>query len=136
MTASVDEIFESLSWNSSDERQKIGIELAKNIKHLSVLIMPIESKSVWENCAKVLVSKSDKELELYLYELFEWLQDMNWPGAYLIYDRLMEMNSDQLESTYRQCLLIANQTQDYSWKTMLNDFWKDREEKLSSADWG
>ena len=27
--------------------------------------MPIESKSVWENCAKVLAEKSDEKLRIY-----------------------------------------------------------------------
>lgn len=81
MEVSIDKIFEYLSWDNSDEVQKLGIELAGNINNLSVLIMPIENKSIWENCAKVLISKSDEELSMYLIELFEWLKDMNWPGG-------------------------------------------------------
>ena len=77
MAIDIDTIFDMLSWNSNETTQIKGIKEAKKIKHLSVLIMPIESKSVWENCAKVLISKSDKELIPYLYELFRWLQDMN-----------------------------------------------------------
>ena len=84
MQNSIDEIFEYLSWSSDVDTQCLGIQLASQIKHLSILIMPIESKSTWENCAKVLANKNDETLLLYLFELFEWLKDMNWPGAELI----------------------------------------------------
>ena len=87
----IDQIFEMLSWDNDKETQLRGIEEAKQIKHLSVFLQPIESKLIWENCARVLISKNDKELQLYLVSMFKWLQDMNWPGADYIYDRLKNM---------------------------------------------
>lgn len=122
MQVSVDKIFDYLSLDNSDEIQNRGIELASQIKHLSVLIMPIEDKSIWENCAKVLISKSDEELQLYFIKLFEWLKDMNWPGAYLIYDRLICVSSENLLIAYRYSLSLAKQTQDCVWEMVLNDF--------------
>ena len=77
MAYSIDEIFAMLSWDSSEELQKIGLDEARKVKHLSVFLQPLESKSVWENCAKVLIEKSDFELERYLVDMFKWLQDMN-----------------------------------------------------------
>ena len=121
MEASIDEIFEFLSWNNSDEIQKRGIELANCISYLSVLIMPIENKSVWENCAKVLIGKSDDELELYLFELFGWLKDMNWPGAYLIYDRLISFPTEKFLPPYQHSLFEAKQMKDHIWEMVLND---------------
>ena len=123
MNIGIDKIFEYLSWNNSDEIQKCGIKLAGNIKNLSVLIMPIESKSIWENCAKVLVNKSDDELSLYLINIFEWLKDMNWPGADLIYDRLLRMSSEKFLPAHRYSLSVAKQTQDCPWEKALNDLY-------------
>ena len=74
----IDQLFEMLSSNNEEKIQMQAIEEAKKIKNLSVLIQPIESKSIWENCAKVLASKSDQELAIYLIDMFQWLQDMNW----------------------------------------------------------
>lgn len=122
MAIDIDTIFEMLSWNSDETTQIEGIKEAKKIKHLSVLIMPIESKSVWENCAKVLISKSDNELIPYLYKLFKWLQDMNWPGAYLIYDRLKLMPMQITEKAYQFCFETAKKTNDIPWMESLNDF--------------
>ena len=121
MEVGIDKIFEYLSWDSNNEIQKRGIELASNINNLSVLIMPIENKSIWENCAKVLISKSDEELELYFFELFEWLKDMNWPGAYLIYDRLICVSTEKFLPAYQYSLSAAKQTEDRIWERALKD---------------
>ena len=126
MQKDIDKIFEYLSWDSDDNTQCLGIQLAGQIKHISVLIMPIESKSTWENCAKVLANKSNETLQSYLFELFEWLKDMNWPGAELIYNRLLCVELDDLVSAHQYSLSVAKQTQDHAWEAALNDFWKDR----------
>lgn len=126
MEISIDRIFEYLSCGNNNEIQKLGIELASKINNLSVLIMPIESKSIWENCAKVLISKSDEELELYFVELFEWLKDMNWPGAYLIYDRLICVSNEKFLPAYQYSLSAAKQMKDCVWEMVLKDLFIDR----------
>lgn len=88
MGTDIDTIFKMLSWNSSEKEQLRGIDEAKKIEYLSVLFQPIEDKSVWENCAKVISSKSDNELKKYMNNMFEWIKDMNWPGAFDIYARI------------------------------------------------
>ena len=118
----IDKIFEMLSWDNDIEIQRRGILEAEKITHLSVFLQPIESKSIWENCAKILSSKSDKELELYLIDLFRWLQDMNWPGAYIIYDRLQKMSFEFIKFAYTFCLNMATKTEDHMWEEALKDF--------------
>ena len=124
MSHEIDRTLEMLSWNNSEKIQIQGIEDAKKITHLSILIQPLESKSIWENCAKVLASKSDQELERYLVSLFQWLQDMNWPGAYIIYDRLSLMPKHFLRIPYSISLKLATNTGDSAWKQSLEDFWR------------
>ncbi len=131
MQCNIDQLFEYLSWDNSDEVQHLGIEMASKIKHLSVLIMPIENKSVWENCAKVLVSKSDDELQLYFIKLFEWFKDMNWPGAYLIYDRLIRVSAEKFLAAYQYSLLLAKRTKDTAWEKALKDFYQNYRTKNS-----
>lgn len=123
----IDRIFEMLSWDNEEEIQAKGIEEAEKIRHLSVLIQPIESKSIWENCAKVMASKSDEELESYLIPLFEWLQDMNWPGAEIIYERLKMIPEQKIKASYDICLAKAELTEDSVWKSVLLDFYNDRQ---------
>lgn len=112
-----------LSWNNDEKIQAQGINEAKKIKNLSVLIQPIESKSIWENCAKVLASKKDEELNIYLIDLLKWLQDMNWPGANIIYNRLKHIPINQIEMAYKFCLCLAKQTEDIVWERVLVDFY-------------
>lgn len=91
----IDYVLFLLSWNRTREQQIKGLKLAQDISYLKCFILPIYkfdneiiSKDIWENCAKILSSKSDEELHPYLYDLLEWLQDLNWPGAELILERL------------------------------------------------
>ncbi len=118
----IDRIFEMLYWDNDEETQRLGIEEAKRIKYLSVLIQPIESKSIWENCAKVLADKSDAELCPYLPNLLEWLQDLNWPGAQLIYDRLTELSKKDIKNPLSECLSLAEARGDKPWEEALLDF--------------
>ena len=121
----IDRIFDMLFWDNKEEIQAKGIEEAKKIRHLSVLIQPIESKSIWKNCAKVLASKSDQELEIYLIPLFDWLQDMNWPGAEIIYERLKMIPEQKIKTCYDICFAKAELTEDAVWKNVLLDFYND-----------
>lgn len=118
----IDYIMYLLNCDSDQNEQNKGIELAKRIKNLSVLFQPIESKSLCENCAKVIASKKDEDLKPYLMLMFNWLQDMNWPGAEIIYDRLKAMPEQFIELDYKMSLDIANETDNYSWKLALEDF--------------
>ena len=131
MKCNIDDIFGYLSWNNAPEVQSMGIEMAKKIKFLSVLIMPIGDKSVWENCAKVLASKSDDELDRYFIKLFEWIKDMNWPGADIIYRRLSLVPSQKIMWAYKYSVSIAEQTHDDIWNLVLSDFYIDN---LSATD--
>ena len=117
---SIDQIFLMLSWDRDDKTQQEGIREAQQIKYLSVLfrpipIQPMECKSVWENCAKVIASKSDETLERYTLQMFEWLQDMNHPGAELIYNRLLEMPMEKIAYSFCASLKNSQALNDESW---------------------
>ena len=99
----INEIYKKLSWHSRFGEQLQGIELAKEIDDLSLLILPCangESKGLWENCARALYVMSDDRLEPYLPSLLEWLQDLNWPGALIIMDRLKVFSGKKLKKSF------------------------------------
>lgn len=120
--ATIDQVLSMLSWDSDKETQNKGISEAKRIKHISVLFQPIESKSAWENCARVIASKTDDTLEDYILRMFEWLQDMNWPGAQITYDRLLAMSPEKLEWGFHHSMKTATLLNDFSWKRSLLSF--------------
>jgi len=99
----INEIYKMLNWQSSFDDQQKGIKLARSINDLSLLILPCangESKGIWENCARALYEIPDDQLEKYLPSLLEWLQDLNWPGALIILDRLKIFSGEKLKRPF------------------------------------
>lgn len=133
MSCNIDKIYDMLSWDNDLEIQTQGIAEAKKMRSLSGFILPIlgrkNSKAVWENCAKVLEGKSNRELEPYQQELFRWLQDLNWPGATIIYDRLLQIPYSEIETALDVCLRSAKETNDWAWERALLAFKKDKLDK-------
>ena len=87
----ITKILDMLDRNNPVAVQLEGIRLAEETGEIKPFIQPLtprHSKNIWENCAIIISAKSDEELKDYLGELLEWLQDMNWPGAFRIFDRL------------------------------------------------
>lgn len=111
----IDKIMEMLDWNKSKFEQVKGIELAMQIEEITPFIQPGWHKPVWDNCAIILSRKSDFELQPYLTELLEWLQDMNWPGSFVILDRLKIFSSDTLIEPFLECINKATQNKDEEW---------------------
>ena len=129
----LDEIYESFIWDASytdeeyESRIAVGINEAIKYKYLYPFIQPVipeKSKSIWEPCARIITLKSDEELKPYLYLLFEWLQDLNWPGAYVIFDRLLKMPFVLLEGELNYCKRQAEKENDELWLINLEDFSK------------
>lgn len=125
----IDEIMDMISWKQSDEKQKQGVALAKNIKTLNAFIRPRSGKhdkDVWDNCALIIANRTDKELSPYIDDLLRWLEDMNWPGAICIFNRLCKYkDKEDLNSSIQYALTLAEafeKREGYSqWKeTLLN----------------
>ena len=96
MAIDIDTLYEMLDERKPIEVQEEAIREARKIKSLSVLMQPVEYKLSWKNCAKVICEKKDEELNSYTYEMLEWLRDLNWPGAFLIMERLEKMDPQLL----------------------------------------
>jgi len=131
MSITLDEIYESFIWDKSysDEeyaaKVAVGINEGTKYKYIYPFIQPIIpeiGKALWEPCAKIVASKSDNELKPYLILLFEWLQDMNWPGAWTIFDRLLQIPFSDLEKEYDFCRNKAEREKDDLWLMALDDF--------------
>lgn len=104
----IQNIYKMLNWENTDETRAEGFRLAKEIKDLSLLILPPAAPSVWECCAQVLCEKSDIVLEPYLDSLLEWLQDLNWPGALLILNRLKIFSGTKLKRPFIDRFIYAS----------------------------
>lgn len=115
----IKEIYKMLDWNQDENTQLKGIECANKMDDIAAFIQPIVpnySKNIWDNCAKILCLKTDDELMPYLRTLFEWMQDMNWPGAFTICDRINAFkNKKAVDAVKAECERIADETDDLVW---------------------
>ena len=117
------EIMDMLDWHKLPEVQTKGIALAKDAETILPFIQPLtpeHNKNVWENCAVIIAENRDEKLEPYLIELLEWVQDMNWPGAFRIMDRLQKYSDDaSLCSAVNACIAKARESGDEVWENNL-----------------
>lgn len=118
----IDYIMELLDWNNTQEKQLFGVELAQNVKCISAFLQPAipYGKRVWDNCAKILANRTDDELYPYLHELFEWLQDLNWPGAICILNRIRNFKTDiSKHISFKNSIKCAKALEDDVWERNL-----------------
>lgn len=114
-----------------------GIKEGLHIKDLSIFMRPYvpgfnKSKRVWENCARILYHKSDEELMPYLEQMFEWLQDLNWPGALIISKRLYEFSKNHkciFDTIKDKCIKRAKENNDKIWIIVINEIKNNAENK-------
>ncbi len=119
--------------SDSEEIRNDGIEEAKKVKSISVFVQPspigLEFRVgwLWEGCAKVLASKTDDELDCVLYDLTEWIADPNWPGADIIYERLLRVapQKDSLFYYLHRRIDTAKKTDDEGWLCSLEHLCRD-----------
>ena len=120
----IEYIMDLIDWNNSIDNQVKGIQLAQSIGDISVFLQPCSpkyNKNVWDNCAKILSNRTDEELTPYLIELFEWLQDLNWPGALCVFERLQNYtDTHSIDISIKICLQKAKLLNDETWECNLN----------------
>ena len=124
----IDYIMCLIDWNKSINEQMEGVRIAEDVESINVFLQPCNkkfNKNVWGNCAKILYARTDEELSPYLIELFGWLRDMNWPGAFCILDRLQKYEDYvSYNLAYNTCLKFARALEDDVWESNLKSLKK------------
>ena len=132
----IDEIMNMFDWNNPLDVQEIALEMARGIRCINVFILPCHSghcKNVWDNCAKILAEKSDGELRPYLSKLMVWLQDLNWPGAYTIFERLKYYEGAGFDFAYNCCVLQAKALDEEMWLSALKSLKEEKTRKTGDG---
>lgn len=131
--ADISYIMSLLDWNNSLDKQEYGKNLARDICDLRPFLQPCNkdyNKNVWDNCATILSEKTDEELSPYLNKLLEWIQDLNWPGAFCILDRLKEYKDENsYNCAYNYSLNLAKAQKDTIWEENLQMLSNERNAK-------
>lgn len=106
--ADIAEIMDMIDWHMPSEIRIKGVSLARDTETIIPFIQPLtpeHNKNVWEGCAAIIAEKSDENLKPYLVDLLGWLQDMNWPGAFCILNRLQRYaDNDSIHDAINICI--------------------------------
>lgn len=121
----IDQIMYLLDWKRSEIEQQQGISMARKVSCIKVFFQPIGpgySKSVWENCAVIICERSDEELDPYITDMLLWLEDLNWPGAQLIQERLCSFhNVSRLSSLLNEMVPALEILGKKSWLSFISE---------------
>ena len=121
----IDRIMYLIDWNRSPEDQMEGISLAREVVCLKAFFQPFGpgyGKSVWENCATIICARSDEELMLYITDMILWMEDLNWPGAVQIQQRLIAFQSvSSLAFALNAIVPALEQLKETSWLQFISD---------------
>ena len=107
--------------DQDQETQNQAVDLAKKDENIEFWIQPDGYKYSWDNCARVIIEKKDKELAPYMSLLLKWLQDLNWPGALLVLERLKHVEPKFIIRDLEKTINEATQNNDLSWIEFLSE---------------
>ncbi len=138
-----------LDWNNDSSIIAEGMRNLESIDRSKMhhLLFMENVKNTWENCAKVIVARDIKDLFDIIPQLFEWLQDPNWPGYPLIYKKLLDAANEDVFHGLDISIKKAADTKDADWmgslKRLYSAFCKGKQiplvasnpGMLSIADW-
>ena len=127
----IDRIMYLLDWNRSPVEQREGISLAREVNCIKAFFQPIGpgySKSVWDNCAAIICERSDEELLPYITDMILWIEDLNWPGAVQIQQRLIAFRDVSLLAlTLNSIVPALEKLQETSWLMFISDLLSNQE---------
>ena len=118
----IEKLIDDLDWNKPIEIQENAIKNLENIseKDLCKLIQP-KSKYCWENAAKVINKIGYPKIKPIMPELFEWIKDLNWPGAVIIVDTLRNIEIGEINEFIKEALIKAELENDELWKSGIEE---------------
>lgn len=127
----IDRIMYLIDWKRSPAEQQEGISLAREVVCINAFFQPISSeysKSVWDNCAAIICERSDVELLPYITDMLLWIEDLNWPGAERIQQRLIEFRDiSRLASVLDSLVPDLEKLKKTSWLMFISDLLSNRE---------
>lgn len=120
----IDRIMYLIAWDRTESEQQAGISMARKVFCLKAFCQPIGpgyGKNVWDNCAVILCERSDEELEPYISAMLLWLEDLNWPGAERIQERLMQFQKvDMLAMCINRWIPALDKLEHWAWLSFIS----------------
>lgn len=115
--------FKDLDWNSPKETQEKAISEFVSMVNLNpiVLVQPY-GKEYWENSALILCKIGFPGIENAIPYLFNWLQDINWPGSLTIMKLLKSLPKNSIIRHLETAASQAYYSSDEIWLSNLATF--------------
>ncbi|WP_312648924.1 DUF5071 domain-containing protein [Aminipila sp.] len=116
MKQDIDTLLQKLSWDKDTNIQQKAVKELIEIdeKDIFKLIQP-KDKNHWDNAALVLKQIGYPRNKSAIPGLIEWLQDMNWPGAWTALETLQAIDIPILIPYIENALKKALQEDDEMW---------------------
>lgn len=73
-------------------------------------------KFAWNYEASILVKRGYPTIKDSLEKMFEWIQDLNWPGANIIVNFLLLLPQNEFNKYYYNAMNKADNSNDEEWK--------------------
>lgn len=113
----IEQEMHKLSWHQPENIQKEAIEYI--VSHISncelpLLVLP-EDQDTWHNAAIIIQTLGYPRIKPIIKSLFIWLQDMNWPGADMIEELLLNLPENELADTFPQVVYESIFAKDEMW---------------------
>jgi len=89
-------------------------------KFVSLLVQPMDKK-YWENSAKVLKAIGYPKNKDAISGLFQWLKDLNWPGAWTAMETLQSIELTALHLHLESAVKCAIEENDEMWIMALKE---------------
>lgn len=91
-------LIKNLALGNKLQNQKSAMSQLTNLKNdeIRLLILPGSDKKSWKNAALVLKQIGYPRIKPVVFDLLDWLQDINWPGSHTIIDLLSTVDKSVL----------------------------------------
>lgn len=115
-----DQVLEALCLPKDTKEFKISYQIALDSRDLLFLFQPQSYPYAWESCAQIIAQHADDELIPYVKQMLEWIEDLNWMGAEIIFERLKAMEPHKLKKPYLRALQAALTDDNEEWLSYLS----------------
>lgn len=97
MAYKYNDLLRQLDWNLPESIQTEAIDKILHLEDFDpkLLIQPLDLHH-WQNAAKILNAMGFNKVKHLTNELLYWVQDVNWPGAFIVLDLLKTFPNEYL----------------------------------------
>ena len=123
MTEDIFKDLSGLQWNAESKAFDEACEYwrTKPLSEKRRLVLPKGGKAYWNGAARVLSQESREVLLELAPEMLQWLQDMNWPGAGVVFDTLLSLDEQELRLAVSQLKSSDTYEWDEDWEKNIAD---------------